>query len=194
MTSTRDDELRGALLRKGRRCRSKDGSTIALTRSIDDRPADIERQFDVLEADVATGRLDEALVRLRVLRLMIGSADRHEAAGYARGGMTPKQKRRVESYIEDALGTALTVAQLAEIAKLSSSHFCRTFRESFGQPPQAYIQARRVERAKRLMLATVDPIAIIADECGFADQSALCKVFRRFTGESPAFWRKRRRD
>jgi transcriptional regulator GlxA family with amidase domain len=42
------------------------------------------------------------------------------------------------------------------------------------------------------MLTSKAPLAEVALDCGFFDQAALCKVFRRITGESPAAWRRLR--
>jgi methylphosphotriester-DNA--protein-cysteine methyltransferase len=55
----------------------------------------------------------------------------------------------------------------------------------------AYVAARRIEQAKRLMLATRDPLSHIALACGFSDQPHFNKLFRRRVGMSPGIWRRR---
>lgn len=109
-----------------------------------------------------------------------------------RGGLSPWQARALSNYIDCHLESQLTTVELASVAQLSMFHFCRAFRESFGQPPHAYVMRRRIERAQGLMLRTAMPLAQIAIECGMADQAHLNKSFRRIVGQSPGEWRRAR--
>ena len=61
-----------------------------------------------------------------------------------------------------------------------------------GIGPQRYIIQRRLERAKRLLRRTHLPIALIAQEVGFADQSHLTQMFRREVGVTPGRYRAER--
>ncbi|WP_324276418.1 AraC family transcriptional regulator [Blastococcus brunescens] len=45
----------------------------------------------------------------------------------------------------------LDVPTLARIAHVSEAHFIRTFRTTFGETPNRYLQRRRVERAMFLL-------------------------------------------
>jgi AraC family transcriptional regulator len=109
-----------------------------------------------------------------------------------RGGLAPWQIRRVKIHIEANLDAPIRVKELAELAKLSSFHFCRAFRDSFGDSPHGYVMRRRVERAQGLMLTTNASLGQIAADCGLADQAHFSKLFRRFVGESPGVWRRAR--
>lgn len=111
-----------------------------------------------------------------------------------RGGLAPWQVRRVTEYIEANLASTIRLQDLAQIARLSHSHFCRAFKESVGHPAHAYVMRRRVLRAQGLMLNTVDSLSQIAAQCGMADQAHFCKLFRRLVGESPNAWRRARRQ
>lgn len=115
-----------------------------------------------------------------------------EAPALPAGGLAPWQARRLRALVETKLGEALSVAELAQSVRLSASYFHRAFKASFGETPHDYILRRRVARAQRRMLETQDPLVRIALDCGLADQAHLCRVFRRYTGESPNAWRRRR--
>ncbi len=104
----------------------------------------------------------------------------------------PCQIRRVKTHIEANLDATIRVKELAELVRLSSFHFCRAFRDSFGDSPHGYVMRRRVERAQGLMLTTDVSLGQIAAECGLADQAHFNKLFRRFVGESPGMWRRAR--
>jgi AraC-like DNA-binding protein len=109
---------------------------------------------------------------------------------HAPSGLAPWQALRVRSYVEAALADDINVGRLAQIARLSSSHFARAFRATFGVTPAAYVVARRVERAKLLMLGTSGPLSQISLDCGFTDQSHLSRAFRRHVGQPPGQWRR----
>jgi AraC family transcriptional regulator len=109
----------------------------------------------------------------------------------ARGGLAPWQKRKVQNCIESGLEGPLPVEDLAQLASLSPSYFCRAFKESFGLPPHAYVVRMRIERARTLMLTTSDSLSQIALACGLVDQAHLCKCFRQITGSTPGAWRRR---
>jgi AraC family transcriptional regulator len=110
----------------------------------------------------------------------------------ARGGLAPWQKRKVRNHIENGLEGQLPVEDLAKLVSLSPSHFCRVFKESFGESPHSYVTRLRVERARTLMLTTSESLSQIALACGLADQAHLCRCFRRVTGTTPGFWRRSR--
>jgi AraC family transcriptional regulator len=108
-----------------------------------------------------------------------------------RGGLAPWQRRKIERYIREQLERPVQIEELAGQIPLSVSHFCRAFKETFGNTPHAYLIRLRLETAQKMMLATDEPLSQIALASGFADQAHLSKQFRRVVGESPSAWRRR---
>jgi AraC family transcriptional regulator len=106
------------------------------------------------------------------------------------GCLAAWQARRVVEYIEQHLGAKLTNEDIAAAIGLSKSHFSRAFKSTLGASPMAYVAGRRVERAKRMMVASAESLAEVALDCGFADQSHLNRQFRRAVGMSPGQWRR----
>jgi AraC family transcriptional regulator len=109
-----------------------------------------------------------------------------------RGGLAPWRIRRLTAHIEANLDTTVTTKGLAALVDLSAFHFCRAFRDSFGDSPHVYLMRRRIERAQGLMLTTNTPLGQIAVDCGLCDQAHFHRLFRRFVGESPGAWRRAR--
>src|SRR6266404_8667479 len=107
-----------------------------------------------------------------------------------RGGLAPWQAKRISSYIEDNLGSNIRATDLAGIVQLSTSHFFRAFRNSFGEAPLAYIMKRRILRAQEMMLSSRYSLLRIALECGMCDQAHFTRVFRRIVGINPNTWRR----
>src|SRR6202022_2070941 len=63
-----------------------------------------------------------------------------------KGGLAPKQIRRVLDYIEAHLTGELGLVELAAIVELSPHYFGEAFRISPGRAPHRYVMERRVER------------------------------------------------
>jgi AraC family transcriptional regulator len=96
---------------------------------------------------------------------------------------------RVQDYIEAHLDDRLSLTELAGVACLSPYHFSRSFKQATGVGPQRYVMQRRLERAKTLMRRSNQPLAFIAQEAGFVDQSHLTSIFRREMGMTPGRYR-----
>ena len=108
----------------------------------------------------------------------------------ARGGLAPWQKRKIERFVREHLSRCLSVEELAGQVSLSASYFHHAFKGTFGTSPHAYITKLRIEAAQTMMRGGEEPLSQIAFACGFADQSHLCKIFRRVLGETPSAWRR----
>ena len=109
---------------------------------------------------------------------------------HLRGGLSPAALRRVQLFVEANLERPIRLADLAARAGLSAFHFARAFRISAGCPPRAYVEQRRIARAKRLIAGSAQPLAEVAVETGFGTQSRLTTTFRRHTGFTPAAYRR----
>lgn len=110
------------------------------------------------------------------------------------GGLASWQILRVQTLVETELDARIHAAELAEAVHLSASHFARAFKRSFGVSPHAYVNRRRIARAKCLMRRTPDSLTAIAFACGLADQAHFCRLFRQFEGQAPSAWRRSHAD
>ena len=104
-------------------------------------------------------------------------------------GLSPERLQRVQDYVEANLDERLALTDLARVACLSPYHFSRSFKQTTGVGPQRYVIKRRLERAKTLMRRSNQPLALIAQEAGFSDQSHLTSIFHRETGLTPGRFR-----
>jgi AraC family transcriptional regulator len=113
------------------------------------------------------------------------------AATAQRGVLAPWQIKRLTAFIDANLGSTICTADLTRIVGMSTGHFFRSFKRSFGEAPYAFVARRRMHRAQELMLTTNETLCQIALACGLCDQSHFTRVFRRVVGESPNAWRRR---
>ena len=105
-------------------------------------------------------------------------------------GLAHWQTKRVVDHIECNLQSKIDIAKLANLIAVSKGHFSRAFKQRVGLPPMAFIAARRVERAKTMLISTREPIADIAIACGFGDQSHLTRRFCHVVGVTPGRYRR----
>lgn len=117
-----------------------------------------------------------------------GHSSSHEPL--ARGGLAVWQQRAVTSYIEEHLAEPISLAALAELARLSSFYFCRAFKQSFGMPPHRYHINRRIERAKALLGDPGQSVTAIGLALGFSETSSFSGAFRQMTGITPTQYRR----
>ena len=92
--------------------------------------------------------------------------------------------KRGQAYLLENLSQNISLDELAKHSGLSPYHFLREFRKQNGLPPHAFQLQERVNAAKRL-LAEGQPIARVAAETGFSDQSHFTRKFKSFVGATP---------
>lgn len=170
----------------------------ALFSSIHDRDA---RYFDLTETvydvvPVMAGPLGQ-LARAAVVKDVL-SADQaiaeliHNLPEYRKtlaGGLTARQLRRTDEWIDANLEARIRLSDLAAQAGLSEFHFHRMFRESRGTSPHKWVTMRKIDAVKERLKDECN-IADIATAFGFACQSHLTRVFKAQTGMTPAAYRK----
>jgi AraC family transcriptional regulator len=125
-----------------------------------------------------------------ILRQQINAPRRRPQCRAGMAVLPSWQARRLEEYIEANIEQPLRIWDLSARVNLSSAHFSRAFKHTFGLTPHAYLVQRRLETASRLMVETADSLTEIALRCGLCDQSHLSRLFRRHMGASPAAWRR----
>ena len=98
---------------------------------------------------------------------------------------------RARDTMDRAFARPLDVAALARVAHVSTAHFSRQFRATFGEPPHRYLQRRRVERAMELLRETESPVTEICLNVGFNSLGTFSRTFRAIVGEPPSAYRAR---
>jgi AraC family transcriptional regulator len=105
------------------------------------------------------------------------------------GGLAGWRLRLIDERLA-AEGNAPTLGELAELCNLSVRQLTRGFRVSRGSSIGSYVEQRRMEAAKRQLMAG-ESVKTIAFGMGFASPSSFTFAFRRATGISPSQFRQR---
>ncbi|MGC0327697.1 transcriptional regulator GlxA family with amidase domain [Streptomyces sp. SAI-170] len=106
----------------------------------------------------------------------------------------PAARRDIDElrlHISDHLDGDLSASALAARMCLSERHFARVFRQETGTTPAAYVEAARVEAARRLLESTDQPLDEVAAACGLGSVETLHRALRKQLGTTPAAYRRR---
>lgn len=142
----------------------------------------------------AGGLLIEALASSLAARLTqkyVAASASQCAPRHAAQGLDRRRLARVLDYIETNLEGDLSIERMAAIACLSRFHFARAFRQAVGESPHRYVSARRLERAKALLIHGDRPLVDIALALSFSSQSNFTRAFTQATGQAPGQFRQR---
>ncbi|MGY3489563.1 AraC-like DNA-binding protein [Bradyrhizobium sp. USDA 4011] len=147
-----------------------------------------------MQTETSAGKLlVESLANSMAIRLVqkyTSNSAARLAAVTAREGLDRRRLFRVLDYIEANLEGDLTVDRMASVAFLSQHHFARAFRQAVGQPPHRYVGARRLERAKALLIQGDRPLVDIALALGFSSQANFNRAFKQAAGMAPGQYRR----
>ena len=98
--------------------------------------------------------------------------------------------REILAYVAEHLDDDLSVPVLAARAAMSPRTFARAFRAEVGTTPAAFVQASRVEAARRLLESSAMGTAEIARACGFGTVETMHRAFRRTVHTTPGQYRR----
>ncbi|MFJ9179081.1 helix-turn-helix domain-containing protein [Streptomyces sp. NPDC102360] len=100
----------------------------------------------------------------------------------------PVPDRRVAASLRELLDARVVegvdLKEAAGLVHAHPAHLVRSFGAAYGIAPHQYLMARRVDRARGLLLGGQAP-AEVAEACGFYDQSHLTRCFKRVVGVPP---------
>jgi transcriptional regulator GlxA family with amidase domain len=94
------------------------------------------------------------------------------------------------AWIQGHLQHDLSAESLASRACLSPRHFSRRFKDAFGAPPAAFVEALRLGEARERLTLPDQTIESVADSVGFKSADAFRRAFERRFGIAPSNYRK----
>ncbi|GGF96206.1 response regulator [Paenibacillus abyssi] len=100
----------------------------------------------------------------------------------------------IKKYIDDHYNEDLMLQTLADQFFISREYVSRKFKQEFGQNVSDYIESKRVENARILLLNDTFSISEIAASAGYQDARYFSKVFAKVVGVSPMKYRKKMRN
>ncbi len=149
--------------------------------------------------DMALGMVEEdwgrpvalAVARQLVLFLKRPGGQSQFSAQLAAQASGTERFRDLQIWIVDNLEHDLSVPSLAERSAMSPRNFARAFVNEVGETPAKYVEACRIEAARRALEESRLPIEKIAYQGGFGTAESMRRAFIRRLNVPPAEYRKR---
>lgn len=107
------------------------------------------------------------------------------------GRLSAMQLRRLDEYVDAFPRSAPTIGTLAKLLGMSPRRLTTLFRDTTGLTVRAWVEAKRMDHARRLLTETDQPLKMIAYDLGFANQGVFSTAFRRVAGLAPSTYRER---
>lgn len=99
--------------------------------------------------------------------------------------------RQIILHLSEHPEHAPPVAELAQQAGYTRSHFTRLFQQMTGEPPQRFLITWRMRHACRLLAETNQQVKEIAHHLGYRDEYFFSRQFKSQLGVSPTNYRRR---
>lgn len=99
--------------------------------------------------------------------------------------------QQAQEYVLENLATPLSVEVLASQAGMSTRNFARVFRLEMKMTPADFVDAARLDAARRLLEDSTMPLQKVAAQCGFGDANSMRRTFLRHLDVSPGDYRRR---
>ncbi len=122
----------------------------------------------------------------RLLVMILRHEEPKEAPIIPRRSENLENMEKVIQYINSNLSKKFTLNELAEISYFSRTYFSALFKELNGVSPWEYINIKRIEKAKAMLIEGGHGILYIAGECGFSNISNFNRIFKKITGKVPS--------
>lgn len=107
---------------------------------------------------------------------------------------TMEQEERVITgitrYMQKHLSEDISLAVLAEEFHMNAQYISQLFKNEIGVGFLAYLTNIRMEKAKKLLLATSLSIAEVAEQSGYGDYRVFTKAFKKAEGITPSQYRR----
>jgi AraC family transcriptional regulator len=176
--------------------------TAAWARGFANGPLPLERPFDC-DAGPAVGLavrlLDEfehfdassPLIVEGLMLELLGVCDRQVRDQQAGGQrLPPRWLRRIGDLLRERCADSWSLCELAATAGVHAGYLATAFRQHFGCTIGEYVRRQRIALACRSLAESDTPLADVALQAGFADQSHFTRTFKRQLGVTPAVYRK----
>ncbi len=94
-----------------------------------------------------------------------------------------------EELLRSRFAERIGLGELAAAVGVHPAHLARSFRARHGVSVGEYVRRQRLERAATELARSDTPLALVATQAGFADQSHFTRLFKHRTGVTPARFR-----
>ncbi|MFD2382258.1 helix-turn-helix domain-containing protein [Paenibacillus xanthanilyticus] len=131
-------------------------------------------------------RVKDGLVKVKLLELLFGIADRNAGFLFELSQMKRQARRSIADVVEANLANPVSVQDLAYLAGRSLSAFKRDFKAIYNTSPLQWIRNARLDQAKDLLAHSSLSVTEVCFRTGFENVSHFSKAFKLKFGFPPS--------
>ena len=168
-------------------------------RAVGQRENDLIR--NVFEEAVGQEPAYDEIINIRLYELLILLLRKRDGrerpwllVGHSEASRSNENIRRILQTVEEKLEQPIKVSELAQQCGYSENYFRQIFRECVGLSPNAYINQRKLSKAKELMLYSELNISQIAESLGYQSIHYFSRLFKKTVGIAPTDYISRVKD
>jgi AraC family transcriptional regulator len=137
-------------------------------------------------------QLSSMIYESALLEISLMVLSRHDSQRqYTLPNIASDRTERAIAYYQHHMSESLSVEQVAGEIHVSPGHLRRHFYAGMNCSPKTVFSRLRLQRAKELLSTTLLTLDSVAEQCGLASATDLCRTFRKVTGVSPGVWRRK---
>ncbi len=129
----------------------------------------------------------DRLTEVFIIHLLRHAMENNLVASGMLSGLSHPQLSKAIIALHQAPQNHWSLESLAELSAMSRSKFAELFKQQVGQTPGDYLLEWRIALAQNY-LKKGKPVGWVANQVGYENASALARVFRKKTGQSPKQW------
>lgn len=106
-----------------------------------------------------------------------------------RSSIRQQHVQQVKKYIAENYYKKLSIESIAQEMHISRSYLRNIFSAEEGSSPKQYLIETRIRHAKQLLETFSFSVSEVAQSVGYDDEFQFSKIFKKYTGVSPAAYR-----
>lgn len=151
---------------------------------------DIAEELEALPEKTPSRRL---LGFLNCLDLLANAPHTTLASHPATSSLRSDDQQRIDRvclYVQEHHTAPIRLQEVADLAGMTRTSFCRFFQRLMGRPFMAYVHELRVSAACKLLTQTDLSVSDVCFRVGFGNIANFNRVFKRLRGKTPSQYRK----
>ncbi|MBO7329561.1 MAG: helix-turn-helix transcriptional regulator [Lentisphaeria bacterium] len=149
------------------------------------KPERLRRCFEEIRNTMQKGRIDDIQLGAMGFKLLLEAAEQMPREPVP--GTLLMALRYIDNHFSEP---ELDRTRIAMASGISKSMLGKLFRAKLNTTVLGYIRQQRMEKAKRLLSSSLEPVAMIAQKCGFPYGAYFARQFFQYTGQTPLEFRK----
>lgn len=153
--------------------------------------SDLTMSMELLLAQFPGKRLSQKLIIADLLTHMVITCLSHSLREEESSPQIPSYIEKIHALFDREFQKPYTLDYLEKQFEISKYRICREFSNAYGLSPMQYLNRRRIEVARHMLLTTSYRIHVVGSMVGIDNTNHFISLFKRYIGQTPLEYRQR---